>query len=96
MVQAALEDWRTAPVDERLRAMLGVVEKATLAPESLGGEDFAPLWRQGVSRQAVDDALHIVFAFNVMTRLADSMGWAIPDEAQTRVMAKVLLQRGYA
>lgn len=91
-----LEDWRSAPVDERLRAMLAVVEKATLAPESLVPEDFAALQAQGVSRQAIDDALHVVFVFNVMTRLADSMGWAILSDAQTEAMAKLLLKRGYA
>jgi alkylhydroperoxidase family enzyme len=36
LVKAILEDWRTAPVNERMRAMLGFLEKVTLTPTEVG------------------------------------------------------------
>ena len=36
-----LDDWRTAQVDDRLRATLGFLEKLTLSPEDVGSEDVA-------------------------------------------------------
>ena len=35
LVEAVLEDWRTAPVDDRLRAALALLEVITLEPASL-------------------------------------------------------------
>ena len=32
VVEAVCRDWRTAPVDEKVRATLGVLEKITLSP----------------------------------------------------------------
>ena len=37
--RAVEADWRTAPIDERLRAMLGFIEKLTLRPDELGPAD---------------------------------------------------------
>ena len=38
---AALADWRTAPIDGRLRAALGFLEKLTLTPEAITAADAA-------------------------------------------------------
>jgi len=36
LVEAVLRDWRTAPLDPKLRATLGFLEKLTLAPTEVG------------------------------------------------------------
>ncbi len=37
--RAVETDWRTAPIDEKLRAVLGFIETLTLRPAELGPAD---------------------------------------------------------
>ena len=55
-VAAVLNDWRTAPIDAKLRAMLGFLEKLTLTPAEVGPADVAPLRAAGLSDAAIEDA----------------------------------------
>jgi len=69
----------------------------TLEPDKLVPEDVRPVLALGVSRQAVADAMHVAFLFNVFDRLADAMGWDVPAAGSDfwRSSAKMLLSRGY-
>jgi alkylhydroperoxidase family enzyme len=80
-----------------VRATLGLLKKMTLEPETLGPDDVRPVLALGVSRQAVRDAMHVAFLFNVYDRLADTMGWDVPAEGSGfwQTSAKMLLSRGY-
>lgn len=91
-----LADWRAAPIDERTRAMLGFIEKLTLAPESVGAADVAPLRQAGLSDAAIEDAIHVCTLFNVYDRLADAFEFDIPEQAGFEQGATTLLRRGYA
>ena len=90
-----LSDWRTAPIDERTRAMLAFLEKLTLTPESLSVADVAPLRQAGLSDAAIEDAIHVCTLFNVYDRLADSFGFHIPEQAGFEQGATMLLKKGY-
>jgi alkylhydroperoxidase family enzyme len=92
-----LEDYRTAPIDEKLRATLRLLEKMTLEPEKLGPDDVRPVLALGVSREAVQDAMHVAYLFKIYDRLADSMGWHVPEKATGyyQAAAAMLLKRGY-
>jgi uncharacterized peroxidase-related enzyme len=92
LVRAVLEDWRTAPVDERMRAMLGFLEKVTLDPAEVGPEDIAPLKTAGIADQAIEEALYVCFLFNLMDRLADAFDFTIPEVAD----GKFLYRMGYS
>ena len=94
-MDAALEDWRTAPLDERTRATLGFLEKLTLFPDALDASDVAPLRAAGLSDQAIEDAIHVCALFNVYDRLADSFEFDIPEQAGFEQSATRLLRRGY-
>jgi hypothetical protein len=52
----------------------------------------------GVSPEAVVDALNVLFLFNTMDRLADTLGWDVPPPGASvwKRMGKALLNRGYA
>ena len=63
--RAALDDWRTAPIDERLRATLGFLRKMTLEPEHLGPADAEALRAAGVTDAAIEEAIEVAFLFNV-------------------------------
>jgi alkylhydroperoxidase family enzyme len=95
VTQAVLDDYTTAPIDEKLRAALGLLRKMALDPDALGGDDIRPLLALGVSRRAVIDALYVGFLFNVYDRLADTLGWEVPVQAAFDAGAKMLLGRGY-
>jgi alkylhydroperoxidase family enzyme len=90
-----LENWRTADVDEKLRATLGFLEKLTLRPESVGPEDVKPLRAAGVGKEAIIDAIYVCFLFNLIDRVADALDFQIPTARQFSESADFLLRRGY-
>ncbi len=90
-----LDDWRTAPIDEKLRATLGFLEKLTLTPDELGPEDAALARRAGVSESALRDAVYVCALFNLIDRVSDALDFAIPSPEGFRKAAKALLRFGY-
>jgi alkylhydroperoxidase family enzyme len=94
-VTAALVDLSTAPIAEPLRATLGFLRKVTRAHHTVAADDVAALLALGVTRQQVVDALGVAFAFNVITRLADTFAFHVGPQAAFEVSANMLLTRGY-
>jgi uncharacterized peroxidase-related enzyme len=78
LVEAVLADWRTAPVSSRVRAMFGFLEKVTLTPDEVTPEDADAVRAAGVSDEAIRDALNVCYLFSIYTRMADSLGFAVP------------------
>ena len=58
LVTAVLQNWRTAPVNERLRGMLGFLEKVTLTPSEVTPQDVVALHSAGVNDRAIEEALY--------------------------------------
>ena len=96
MWEGVRADWRTAPVDERLRAALAFIEKQTLRPDELSAADAEAAYAAGVSRDALRDAARVSALFNMIVRLADSFGWAVPDWDRLMQRAPAMLEGGYA
>ena len=90
-----LEDYRTAPIDEKLRAMLGLLETFTLRHDQLGPEDVRAVLATGVTKEMIRDAFHVAFLFNTYDRLADALGWELPADEFYRKAGKFLLKKGY-
>jgi alkylhydroperoxidase family enzyme len=90
-----LDDWHNAPIDEKLRATLNLIEKLTLTPAEIKPEDMAALRAEGISDAAIEDAIHVTVAFNIIDRIADALGFEIPTSDGFANMADVLLKRGY-
>ena len=90
-----LNDWRSAPIDAKLRAALGFLEKLTLRPDDVRPADIAPLRAAGISDEGIEDAIQVCTLFNVYDRLADAMGWYLPDEAGYAASGRNLMKRGY-
>src|SRR5580704_17641742 len=80
LMKQAVEDYTTAPIDERLRATLGLLRNMTLEPEQLTADDVRPVLALGVTREAVREAMHVAYLFNIYDRLADALGWDVPEE----------------
>ena len=90
-----LENYRTAPLDEKVRAMLRLLEKFTMNPTELGPTDIRAVLATGVSREGIRDAFYVAFLFNTYDRLADTLGWELPDSAYYPKAGKFLLKKGY-
>ena len=95
MVDAVLTNWRTAPIDAKLRATLGFLEKLTLKPADVGPADVAPLRAAGVSDAAIEDAIHACVLFNVYDRMAYSLNFHLPGPAGYAASGRSLMKRGY-
>ena len=84
-----------APVPGRLKAALGLVRKLTLAPEEVGADDLRATLDAGVSEDGVIDAMYVCFAFNLIDRVSDALGFELMDEEGYRRGARILLRFGY-
>jgi uncharacterized peroxidase-related enzyme len=93
-VAAVLDDIESAPVEEALRATLRVLGKLT-RDGRLAAQDMRAVLSAGISRQQVEDALAVCFAFNTTDRLADAFGFEILSPQGFEAGAKYLLKRGY-
>jgi alkylhydroperoxidase family enzyme len=88
-------DWRSAPVEPRLRATLGFLETLTLRPDELTPADAEEVLAAGVSRDALVDAIHVAVLFCMIVRLADSLGWHVPSAEALDARAPAMLDGGY-
>lgn len=79
-----------------LRAALAFIEVLTLRPEELTETDAQAAYEAGVSREALRDAATICALFNMITRLADSLGWEVPSWDRTTARAPAMLEGGYS
>jgi alkylhydroperoxidase family enzyme len=93
--RAALEDWRTAPVEPRVRATLGFLEKLTLRPADVTPADVEELRAAGVNDRGIEEAIAVATVFNVIDRLADAFDFDIPSAEQLKFAPKFLLNLGY-
>lgn len=75
--------------------MLGFLEKLTLHPQDVGPADMVPLREAGLSDEEIADAIHISTAFNLINRLADSLGWEMQKKEAVERFAGLLLKMGY-
>jgi alkylhydroperoxidase family enzyme len=94
-VDAVLADLATAPIDDKLRATLGLLRKVTRDHAAVTPADIRPLLALGISRSQIEDALDVCFCFNVITRLADTFAFEVGSPASFDAGAKMLLGRGY-
>ena len=71
------------------------MRKVTRDHASVIADDIKVLLDAGVTRSQIEDALAVCFAFNVITRLADTFKFEIPSKASLEASANMLLKRGY-
>lgn len=95
VTELVLADYRTAPISERLRAMLGLLEQIATAPDSLAVRYIQPVLDAGVTRDAIVDALYVAFLCNTCDRLAGALGWELPTDQYYPKAGQYLLKRGY-
>ena len=95
-VDATLSDFRSAPISERLKAVLIFLEIMTLRPVELTTEHANAVLRAGVSADGLKDAIAVGAIFNIVTRYADALDFLLPTADEFKLAADMLLKRGYA
>jgi alkylhydroperoxidase family enzyme len=68
----------------------------TLRPSELAHDDAQAVYAARVSRDALVDAIHVAALFNMIVRLADSLGWEVPPFEAFSERAEAMLASGYA
>jgi hypothetical protein len=68
----------------------------TLRPDELSGDDAEAAYAAGVSREALREAATVCALFNMITRLADSLGWDVPSPDRLAGRAPAMLEGGYS
>jgi uncharacterized peroxidase-related enzyme len=95
-VDAALADFRAAPISEGLKATLAFLEIMTLRPKELTAENANEVLDAGVTAEALTDAIAVGALFNIVTRYADALDFSLPTADEFDRAASMLLKRGYA
>jgi alkylhydroperoxidase family enzyme len=96
LVDTALADYRAARISDRLKATLEFLEAMTLRPTELTSESAAAVFEAGVSAEALEDAIAVGAIFNIVTRYANALDFALPTANEFDRAASMLLKRGYA
>ena len=96
LVDAVLADFRSAPISESLKGALAFLEIMTLRPMELSAEHAKAALRSDVAAAALKDVMAVGTLFNIITRYADALDFAIPSAQDFDRAAAMLLKRGYA
>lgn len=94
-MQAVLDDLEHAPIGEPLRATLAFLRKVTREHQAVTPDDVGVLLGLGVTRAQIAEALNVGFAFNVITRLADTFEFEVSSPDAFDAGASRLLSSGY-
>jgi len=95
VVERILLDYRSAPIDDRLRGTLAFLEKLVLDPASLTSGDADAAKAAGATSTALREASYIAFGLGVMDRLADAFGFEVETGRARRSIATLALRVGY-
>ena len=95
-LRAATHAGRLPEGGARLPQELGnYVDKIARHAYLVTDADIEALRTEGLSNEAIEDAIHVTVLFNIMDRIADSLGFEIPTAKGFARAADVLLKRGY-
>jgi alkylhydroperoxidase family enzyme len=78
-----------------MRATLGLLEKMTLAPGEVLAADLVELRAAGLSDRAILDAAYVCMGFNVITRIANALGFKVPPDEVFSRASRYLTRFGY-
>jgi alkylhydroperoxidase family enzyme len=94
-VDAVLEDFRTAPIPEKERALFAFIEKVNRASNTIGPEDIRTAVAAGWTEEALYDAITVCALFNFYNTWIDATGVAdMPPELYDMSGVR-LATRGY-
>jgi alkylhydroperoxidase family enzyme len=94
-VDAALADYHAASISQGLKVTLEFLEAMTFRPTELTSKRVKAVLEAGVSVEALKDAIAVGAVFNIVTRYANALDFAVPTADEFDRAATMLLKRGY-
>lgn len=96
VVHAVCDDYRSAPIGEKLRALLAIAAQVQKSGRAVTVEAVQAARAEGASDQEIHDTVLIAAAFCMFNRYVDGLGTALPpDPAAYDVMAERIVSEGY-
>jgi uncharacterized peroxidase-related enzyme len=74
LIDALIEDFDSAPVEDRLRPVLAYVAKLNTLPSKLVARDAQAVYDAGWSEAALYEAVQVCALFNMMNRIIEGTG----------------------
>jgi hypothetical protein len=95
-VDAVLADPRSAPVSDKLRALLAIAAKVQAGGRNVMEEDVARARAEGASDVEIHDTVLVAAAFCMFNRYVDGLAsWAPADPAAYDEMGRRMAEQGY-
>jgi alkylhydroperoxidase family enzyme len=94
-VQAVLDDHRTAPIDDKRKALFSFVEKMNRASTTIGPPDIEILKAAGWTEEAIYDAVTVCALFNFYNVWIDATGVQDMTAAGYEMSGVRLAAKGY-
>lgn len=90
-----LKDYRTAPIDDREKALFAFIEKVNRESSRLQQEDVEEVKAAGWSEEALYDAITVCALFNFYNKWIDATGVSDMPAAAYAVSGERLATYGY-
>ena len=90
-----LEDYRSAPIDERHRALFAFVEKMNARSNAIGRADIDGLKTSGWTEEAIYDAITVCALFRFYNAWIDATGVHDLPAAAYAMSGKRMAAQGY-
>lgn len=95
MVEAVLEDFQTAPISERDKAMFAFLERMNRESSTLKRDDVQAVVAAGWSEEAIYDAITVCALFNFYNKWIDATGVSDMPAAAYDASGQRLASFGY-
>ena len=95
LVQAVLDDYQTAPIDEREKALFRFLEKMNAQSNRITQDDVDGLKAAGWSEEAIYDAITVCALFKFYNAWIDATGVHDMPAAAYEMSGKRLATQGY-
>lgn len=96
-VNAVLDDYKTAPVSDKLKALLTIAGKVQKNGRLVTENDVEQARNQGANDREIHDTVLIAAAFSMFNRYVDGLAtWAPDDDATYKEMGEKMAEHGYA
>jgi len=97
VVSAVCSDYKTAPISEKLKALLGIAEQVQIDGKRVTAEHVARAKAEGATDLDIHDTVLIAAAFCMYNRYVDGLATVQPrDPAAYREMGQRMATQGYS
>jgi uncharacterized peroxidase-related enzyme len=89
------DSWKDGRYGAQATAMADLLEALTRDPDSVPHAELAAVRSTGLGDQALIDALHVAYVFNLINRIADALDFGYRSERDRLRGARILRRNGY-